>query len=66
MRYWVRNAGAGCFELWEIRLSGGQFSDRCVGAVTVEALAALDAEQAQRYVVATFGMPLPDDFVPME
>lgn len=66
MRYWVRNLDQATFELWQIRLDGGRFSDTLTGQIPVEFVACCGRERAQAIAMKRFGVPLPDDFVPSE
>lgn len=66
MWYWVRNLDEAKFELWQIRLDDGRFSDVLVGRIRVEILAGLSREAAQSVALKAFGVPLPEDFVPSE
>ena len=66
VRYWVRNLEQAAFELWQIRLDGGQFSDALVGSMSVGFIACCGRERAQAIAMKRFGVPLPEDFVPSE
>lgn len=62
----MRNLNEATFELWQIRLDGGQFSDTLVGQLAIADVAGTSPEQAQAIAMKRFGMPLPEDFVPSE
>jgi hypothetical protein len=62
----VRNLDQAAFELWEIRLDDGQFSDALAGWILVKDLEGLDRTAAHAVAMKAFGVPLPEDFVPAE
>lgn len=62
----MRNLGLDRFELWEIRLDGGRFSDLILGEMSIGFVACCGRERAQAIAVKRFGVPLPEDFVPSE
>jgi hypothetical protein len=62
----VRNLDKAAFELWQIRLDDGQFSDTLIGQITVPTLDGLSREEMQAIAMTAFGVLLPEDFVPSE
>jgi hypothetical protein len=62
----VRNLDLAAFELWQIRLDGGRFSDTLMGRIPLASVGGCSREGAQALAVKRFGVPLPEDFVPSE